>query len=509
MLCVLLQQGPDSQAQAVDPFAPRFNNRVMACAVLSNGQVLLGGEFTEASGRRSRRLELFDQEGIAIAAFDPEIAGGEQSTVTSIAVQPDGRILIAGTFSGVSGHPRGNIARLNPDGTVDASFNPFANDFINPIVIESQGTILVGGRFSSIRGQPRAGLARLLANGTVDASFNPGADSSVRSIAVDSQGRILVGGGFEHLGGSARRFIGRLNTSGVLDAAFAPEQESPVEVLAVLPDDSILVGGSTLRRIKSDGQMDPRFEIGLGEAGQAVSVAVQVNGQILVGGRFNRLGLHNRNSIGRLSPDGVVDPLFNPNADGGVLSLALQNDGGLLVGGEFQRLGGVARGFAGRLSNPDAAVESLEVDGRTLRWVRGGSCPEVSQTVFEHTEDGVNWRLLGAGARGPGGWMLDVSSLPESGTVRARGQVSGGIFNGSHWFVESRRSAPWPLQLRVVWTDTRARMTWNGGQAPFQVQESTELNEPQAWRDVGPALNSRAASIARTSTTRYLRVVSR
>src|ERR1700680_4173948 len=62
----------------------------------------------------------------ALDGFDPNANG----TIRVVVVQPDGKILIGGDFTSVRGTPRNRIARLNPDGTLDAAFDPNANDVV-------------------------------------------------------------------------------------------------------------------------------------------------------------------------------------------------------------------------------------------------------------------------------------------------------------------------------------------------------------------------------------------
>jgi len=74
-----------------------------------------------------------------------------------------------------------------------------------------------------------------------------------------------------------------------------------------------------------------------------------------------------------------------------------------------------------------------------ITWLRGGASPEVWHTTFDFSTGGTNWTSLGAGARTAGGWQLTSVSLPSaSGTIRARGYVTGGEYNGSSWFVETQ-----------------------------------------------------------------------
>src|SRR6185369_11448968 len=110
--------------------------------------------------------------------LDPtfDAGAGPDGTVWSMAVQPNGKILIAGSFGSVAGFPCGHIARLNPDGSVDTSFNPGigANDTIYSIALQPNGKIVAGGAFGSVQGQSRNSIARFNTDGLLDAAFDPG-----------------------------------------------------------------------------------------------------------------------------------------------------------------------------------------------------------------------------------------------------------------------------------------------------------------------------------------------
>jgi uncharacterized delta-60 repeat protein len=98
----------------------------------------------------------------ALDGFDPNA----NDTISVVVVQPDGKILIGGSFTsllpnGGTRVTRNHIARLNPDGTLDTAFNPDANGFVNAIAVQADGKILVGGQFSNIGGETRIALARL------------------------------------------------------------------------------------------------------------------------------------------------------------------------------------------------------------------------------------------------------------------------------------------------------------------------------------------------------------
>ena len=91
--------------------------------------------------------------------------------VFATAVQPDGKTIIAGTFSSVLGQARTNIARLNADGTLDAGFNPNADFAVYSVALQADGQILLGGTFTTVAGTPRNRIARVAANGTLSPPF--------------------------------------------------------------------------------------------------------------------------------------------------------------------------------------------------------------------------------------------------------------------------------------------------------------------------------------------------
>ena len=88
-------------------------------------------------------------------------------------MQLDGKIVLGGGFWSVGGQSRNHIARVNPDGSLDAAFNPNADSSVNALAIQPNGKIVLGGSFMSVGVQVRHGFARLNADGTLDTSFPP------------------------------------------------------------------------------------------------------------------------------------------------------------------------------------------------------------------------------------------------------------------------------------------------------------------------------------------------
>src|SRR5204862_3485 len=178
----------------------------------------------------------------ALDVFDPN-ANGQISTVL---VQPDGKILIGGDFTTLSpngGAPvtRNRIARLNPDGTLDAAFNPHSNGYVNTIALQPDGKILVAGVFSSMGGQSRNRIARLDPVSGLADSFNPNASGmaaipSVGALAVQADGKVIAGGIFNTIGGQTRNNIARLDGVTGLADSWDPNANNSVNSIVVQAD---------------------------------------------------------------------------------------------------------------------------------------------------------------------------------------------------------------------------------------------------------------------------------
>ena len=387
---------PASAQSALDGFNPGANLFVNTLTVQPDGKILVGGWFTTLGGGGTSptprsKIGRLHPDGSLDATFDP----GANGTVTALAIQPDGKILVGGEFTMLGGGgtgttPRSKIGRLHPDGSLDTTFNPGANGTVTPLVIQPDGKILVGGFFTMLGGggtgtTPRSKIGRLHPDGSLDTTFDPGANGTVTPLVIQPDGKILVGGTFTMLGGGGtgttpRSHIGRLHPDGSLDAAFNPGASGPVYALAVEPDGQILVGGffatlggggtgttprSNIGRLNPDGSLDTTFNPGAN--GTVTPLVIQPDGKILVGGTFTMLGgggtgTTPRSKIGRLHPDGSLDTTFDPGAIGTVTALAIQPDGKILVGGEFTMLGGGGTGttprtYVGRL-HPDGTVDT-------------------------------------------------------------------------------------------------------------------------------------------------------
>ncbi len=530
-LALLVALPAGAAAQSIDDFNPGASLRVSALAVQPDGKILVGGAFSTLGGGglgtvTRANIGRLNADGSIDASFNPG-AGGD---VHALAVQADGKILVGGAFTTLAGTIRQHIGRLNADGTIDDTFDPGASEIVTAIAVQADGKILVGGYFTTSGGGSfgstgRQHLARLDVDGSVDTSFDPGADNYVFSLAVQPDSKILVGGWFTTLGGAARHCIGRLNADGSVDSAFDPGANDIVDVFAVQADQKIVVGGhftmlggggsgtnarSFIGRLNANGSIDGAFDPGASSF--IYALALQTDGDILVGGQFLRLGGGGtgetaRSGLGRLNPDGTLDTSFDAGVSGGqgyVYALALQADGKLIVGGIFRQMtvgaGTTAsRASIGRLTNTSTATQNLSFDAGsgTVTWLRGGSGPELSAVTFEQSANGIDYSLVGFGSRVAGGWHLTGVSQPAYVPfIRARGYFASGEQNASTSIVQAelRLAGDYRTDFSadgkpdIVWRNrvTGEIIVWmmNGSSAGSEVRVTGPIPTDQNWRIV-------------------------
>jgi uncharacterized delta-60 repeat protein len=429
---------------------PGFTHQLTAHGTVSvsflvpepDGSFLFGGSFNWVDGQARYGLARLGSDGGLDPLFAPYFGTPYANPpINCVAVLPDGGFVVGGLFTSAGGANRQSLARFLPDRTLDPGFAASANSSVNALAVQPDGKIIVAGGFSQLNGQARHGVGRLHPDGTLDATFVPGSFPGARIVALQPDGKILISGGFSER-------LARLNADGSTDLTFQPSLNNAVLSIALQRDGKILIGGyfttvsglprGRLARLQPDGGVDSTF---IANAGGVVhSLSVLADGSILVAGEFAEIAGRARNRIALLEADGTLKSDFNPGADGAVHHAAAHTDGTLLLTGLFSEVGGQTSGKMARLAMPYAAVQNLIHQGNTITWQRSGGVPEIQAPTFEHTTDGLNWIQLGTATPVAGGWELSGVSNLASGTIRARGRVSGS--GRSHWLVEDYHGRP-------------------------------------------------------------------
>ncbi len=310
-----------------------------------------------------------------------ENAGG---AIYDIEPTPDGGLLLAGNFREWVGHVTDGLVRLDADGAVDTSLRVrLARGSISDVALQANGRILIAGDFSLAApdGQTREGTARLLASGALDTSLS--ADVTGFIVSAAPNGTIFT---------LTNSTLAIWDENGVRDDlvdltfdGFVREVRATVNNQALVIGDFTAVNGeahAAIVRINSDGSIDENFTSGLPTGAQVWDLARDAStGKIWVGGPSVVPATHEPSSgVTRLNSDGTVD--FGTHFGGGnVYSIALAPTGGVVVGGDFTEVGGSQLNNGGEISWIDgvavANLARLDAGGALITT----NTPTVNRTV--------------------------------------------------------------------------------------------------------------------------------
>lgn len=309
---------------------------------------------------------------------------------TGLVVQPDGKLVVAG-WSGRTGTPltfspaEFALARYNPDGTLDPEFGTRGrvmtsfggHDEVSGLVLQPDGKVVVAGTSVAVdRSLPTwsIALARYTENGRLDQSFGSAGriktsfgfpDAEAHALVIQSDGKLVITGvARASAGGNLDFLLARFTPDGSLDTDFGTggvvitsfSSHSNAHALALDRNGNLVTAGImnnkdvALARYSPNGVLDPDF----GQAGRVVldfggtdgayALALDVDGNLLVAGGTGGTssGLSADFLLLRLQPDGTLDDSFGIDgrltADLGAphewtAALVIQPDGKPVAGG--------------------------------------------------------------------------------------------------------------------------------------------------------------------------------
>jgi uncharacterized delta-60 repeat protein len=203
-------------------FSPGGLFKTNNCNIQPDGKIVVVGNFTSYSGSAVNRIVRINTNGTKDTTFNIGTGFGNETWWSSL--QPDGKIVVIGAFTGYSGSTNPGIVRLNTDGTKDTTFNVGTglNGVSYGSTVQSDGKIVCVGAFTSYSGSAVNRIVRINTDGTRDTTFNVGTGLNAIGISVQQQedGKIIVGGNFTTYSGSATPYLVRLNTDGTKDTTF-------------------------------------------------------------------------------------------------------------------------------------------------------------------------------------------------------------------------------------------------------------------------------------------------
>jgi uncharacterized delta-60 repeat protein len=325
-------------------FTPAVND-FTTMAVQPDGQIIVGGYRFDMRGTiPMRRLNVDGTiDPTFIAATTTET--GALADVKTIFVEPDGKVIVGGGFFEINGVPKKSIARLNPDGSIDNTFNlaiNYTSATIYKVLRRPSGKLYVAGRFVNGSGFAHA-LFRFTPDGTpeVQTLLNSQFPSSflINDIAFQNDGKMLIAGPFNLVGNTAIKGVARVNEDGFADTTFSP----------------------------------PAVVTVFGSQGAVNTALPRRDGKVLIGGGFATIGGVAQSGLALLNSDGSLDPSFaftltsnGGGGEGSVTGFLRQPDGKILVKGAFNNFNSVTRCCASRLvDNENPASYDYDGDGRS------------------------------------------------------------------------------------------------------------------------------------------------
>ena len=363
------------------------NSIVRTVLVQADGKIVAGGNFTQHDGQPAGGLVRLNANGSVDASFGIGTGIANTGTVLSLAQQADGNLLVGGSFTQFNGQPVSRLIRLLPSGATDPAFVPgnganVGGGSVFSILLQPGGNIIIGGTFTQYNNVARGRVARLTATGNVDAGYAAGTGASngtvgtVYALGLTPGGQVLAVGGFLQYDATAVGGVVRLSATGGLDGTFTAQAEArgTLNQVVPLPNGQLLVVGNftqfngaavpglpgAVRRLNANGTLDASFVSQVPTGG--ILQALQPNGSFYV---FNGSALTRVLAAGTIDYGFTAQPFGLP---GGTVNNFVTVQGGtglasgqLLVFGRFGSYGSLT-GLSGLVRvNSDGSPDNAFV----------------------------------------------------------------------------------------------------------------------------------------------------
>ena len=343
----------------------------------------------------------FDSDGRVTTDF-----AGNSDVAFAVAIQTDGKLVVAG-WAFTSTDYDFALARYNPDGSLDSTFGSggrvttdFAGnaDMAFALAIQADGKLVVAGRAFTSTTKSDFALARYNPDGSLDSTFGSGgrvttdfasSSAEVFALVIRADGKLVVAGGTSSGFSDLDFALARYNSDGSLDPTFDFDGRVTTDLasgsdvafaLAIQADGKLVVAGRTftgidfdfaLARYNSDGSLDSTFDGDgrvttnfAGSSEEVLALAIEADGKLVVAGDTST-GTELDFALARYNPDGSLDSTFDsdgrvttnfPGNSAEASALAIQADGKLVVAGDTDT--GTDFNFALTRYNSDGSLDS-------------------------------------------------------------------------------------------------------------------------------------------------------
>ena len=287
---------------------PVYTGAPTSIAVQSDGKVIVA----------NKEFARYNIDGGLDTTFGGGIIKTIDNSIGDLAIQPDGKIVVASRGNGIT------LSRYNENGTLDAAFDgdgivntnlphPLGDEGTDmTVLIQSDSKIVVTSYY---------GILRYNANGSLDESFKGGVGFYfyITAAAIQGDGKIVVAG-YDYEDGHSNFDVARFNTNGTLDKNFSEDGIQKIDLgyaipysVAIQSDGKLLVAGtSLLLRYNSNGNLDNTFSgDGMQKIDFGYAIAIQNDGKIVTAGRsYEGNGSPSKFALARYNTNGILDNTF-------------------------------------------------------------------------------------------------------------------------------------------------------------------------------------------------------
>ena len=327
------------------PLGEGINGPVNALAIDSNGTVYAGGSFTNAGSVIAANIAAWNG-----SAWSP-LGSGTTAPVKALAVGPGGLLYAGGHFLFAGGNLVNSIARWNGNVWSGLVFglDTGTNGSVLAMAFDGSGALYAGGLFTNAGGVPAKFVARW-SSGTwssLGTNIQNGTSGPVEALAVDNNGILFVGGNFDKAGGTIARYVARWNGSSWGTVGVGPDNgtNDPVHALSLDGNGNLYVGGDFIMAGTVQAPRIARWNgsawenLNNGPDNSILALQTGVNGYLYAGGSFT--------DFTGFSPNHIVCwkdlkwTALGNGVNGYVSALAVDSQNQLLAAGDFNRAGGV------------------------------------------------------------------------------------------------------------------------------------------------------------------------
>jgi len=335
-----------------------------------NDKVLLFGSFSMYDTQSGMTNLIRINRDRTLDFVYPSFTSTGNPEIGKMLVTSDNKLLIIGSFTKYNEVSRNGIVRINYDGSIDDTFNIgdgfdiFSNsDYPRDIGVQVDGKYVVVGDFLEYSGVTCNGIIRLNPNGTIDNTFNSGGTGFTisssfypQAVKIQADGKIVVGGNFKKYNNADVNALIRLNSDGSIDSSFNSSPtgftgQHTVQAIEIQPDGKILLGGAfnffgnyngnnvtnKVFRINNDGSFDSTFQ--LISSFNSINKIKYINDKIFVCASFSHFRVLNLDGTEDLSFTFPTERLNYGGSQSSATYDIIWHDDSLYIGGSFIRYG--------------------------------------------------------------------------------------------------------------------------------------------------------------------------